>query len=149
MRILNYEVHFSITRRHSFWDLFRSPDEDKGEYIDRYELPPLPTKWVHKINPEKRLHAMHSDILVYAFRDVVAQMLMHPEKAGAIFLSIVSFTETFKNDMILKGANEESVNQYNEAVNEHIDNTMYNLNRNNPELYSSILDYLEDDKNDS
>ena len=148
MRILNYEICFSVERRHSFWDLLRKPDVG-GVVISDYPSPEEHVQWEHTINPEKRLHAMHSDILVYAFRDVVAQMLMYPEKAGAIFLSIVSFTETFKNDMILKGANEESVKQYNETVNEHIDNTMYNLNRNNPELYSSILDYLEDDKNDS
>ena len=148
MRILNYEICFNVERRYSFWDLLRKPDVG-GMIISDYPSPEEHVKWEHTINPEKRLHAMHSDILVYTFRDVVAQMLMHPNEAGGIFLSIVSFTETFKNDMILKGANEESVKQYDEAVNEHIDNTMNNLKRNNPELYLSILDYLEDDNNDS
>ena len=146
MRILNYELHFGITKRHSFWDLFRGIPE--GEIIE-YELPPTSPKWEHKINPEKRLHAMHSDILVYTFRDVALKMTQFPENAGAIFLGIVSFTEVFKNDMILKGANEESIIEYDIAVDLHIESTLNSIKRNSPEMYEDILSYLEDDNNDS
>jgi len=146
MRILNYEVKFNVKKRHSFLDLFRCIPE--GEIIE-YEMPPAPPKWEHKINPEKRLHAMHNDILVYAFRDVVVEMTMFPEKAGAIFLSIIAFTETFKNDMILKGADEESIIEYDKAVDSHIESALNSIKRTNPEMFEDILSYLEDDNNDN
>ena len=154
MRILNYEVHFSIAKRHSFWDLFRSPTG--GMVIRDYPSPEEDwffgsesKPWKLTIEPEKRLRAMHSDILVYAFRDVVVQMVTFPEKAGAIFLSIVAFTETFKNDMILKNASEESIIEYDIAVNSHIELTLNSIKRSKPEMYEDILSYLEDDNNDS
>ena len=147
MRILNYEVHFGITRRHSFWDLLRTPT---GGIVPRdCPSPEEHVQWEHTINPEKRLHAMHSDILVYTFRDVALKMIQFPENAGAIFLGIVSFTEVFKNDMILKGASEESIIEYNIAVDLHIESTLNSIKRNNPEMYENILSYLEDDDNDS
>ena len=149
MRILNYEIKFSVEKRHSFWDLLRSPDHS---YVISECTPivgPELKPWKLTIEPEKRLRTMHSDILVYAFRDVVVEMTMFPEKAGAIFLSIVAFTETFKNDMLIKGASEESILEYDVAVNEHIDTVLNSIKRSNPEMYEDILSYLEDDNNDS
>jgi len=145
MRILNYEVKFSVEKRHSFWDLFSSPDLGyilpDCEPIIGKEIKP----WKLEISPEKRLHAMHSDVLVYAFRDIVHQMLMYPNEAGSIFLGIVAFTEAFKNNMITKGANIESIVEYDEAVDAHIEITLNNIKRNNPEIYESVLECLEDD----
>ena len=149
MRILNYEVHFSIARRHSFWDLFSSPDLDYVISEDTPIVGPESKPWKLTIDPEKRMRVMHSDILKYAFRDIIAQMLMNPKEAGAIFLGIVAFTETFKNDMILKGTNEESIKEYDVAVDEHVDAALNSIKRSNPELYNDIVDYLEDDNNDS
>ena len=154
MRILNYEVNFSVQKRHSFWDLFRFSSggmvtRDYPSPEDKCFIGLESEPWEHKINPEKRLHAMHSDILVYAFRDVAIEMTMFPEKAGAIFLGIVAFTETFKNDMLIKGASEESVIEYDVAVNEHIDIVLNSIKRSKPEMYEDILSYLEDDNNDS
>lgn len=146
MRVLNYEINFNIEKRHSFFDLFRSTNG--GEIIE-YELPPTPPKWELTINPEKRMRVMHSDILKYAFRDIIAQMLMNPENAGAIFLGIVAFTETFKRDMILKGTNEESIKEYDAAVDEHVNAALDSIKRSNPELFNDIVDYLEDDNNDN
>ena len=155
MRILNYEVHFSIEKRHSFWDLIRSPtggivtsDSIYENLVDNIQEPEL-KPWKLTIEPEKRMRVMHSDILKYAFRDIIAQMLMNPKEAGAIFLGIVAFTETFKNDMILKGTNEESIKEYDVAVDEHVDAALNSIKRSNPELYNDIVDYLEDDNNDS
>lgn len=149
MRILNYEIKFSVERRHSFWDLLRSPDHDyvipECTPIVGPELKP----WKLTIEPEKRMRVMHSDILKYAFRDIIAQMVMNPKNAGAIFLGIVAFTETFKRDMILKGTNEESIKEYDVAVDEHVDAALNSIKRSNPELYNDIVDYLEDDNNDS
>ena len=147
MRILNYEICFSVERRHSFWDLFRRSDVG-GMIIS--DFPSVErVKWELEINPEKRMRVMHSDILKYAFRDIIAQMLMNPKEAGAIFLGIVAFTETFKNDMILKGTNGESIKEYDVAVDEHVDAALNSIKRSNPELYNDIVDYLEDDNNDS
>lgn len=143
MRILNYEVHFGITRRHSFWDLLRTPT---GGIVPRdCPFPEEHVQWEHTINPEKRLHAMHSDILVYAFRDVALKMISFPDEAPAIFLGIVSFTEIFKKNMIQKGASEESIIEYDIAVDNHIESTLNIIKRNNPEIYNGIVDYLEDE----
>lgn len=143
MKVLNYEVKFSVERRHSFWDLLRTQDES-GDII-HFDLPPIPPKWELEITPEKRMRVMHSEILKYAFRDVALKITSFPDEAPAIFLGIVAFTETFKNNMILKGADEKSIAEYDCAVDAHIESTLNIVKRNNPEIYNNILDCLEDE----
>lgn len=145
MKFLNLDIQ--VRKVHSIWDCFRV---NKPEIVAKTKRLVRPikqveiVKWELDISADKRMRTMHSDILKYAFRDMVQEMLMYPLDAESIFLGLISFTETFKNSMILKGASQEAVVSYEMSVEEHIIRTLSVLDAHNPQLTEHILQILED-----
>ena len=84
---------------------------------------------------------MSKDILKYAFRDCGLMMVRFPDEAILTFEGILSFVDTFRLDMVSKGATSEQIATFDNDVQHHISSTMILLQKQDPVVFNTVIEF--------